>query len=87
MHDESVKRKVGWVLRELDSLYEKSTLDIRAENAFGVAVRFFNLIDKMIPEDIERKKLMASWMKSVRDNDFRKFRRTLRRYDKQKRLA
>ncbi len=85
--DESVKRKVGWALQELNSLYEPTTLDIRAENAFGVAVRFFELIVRMIPEEIERKRLMASFFKSVRDSDFRKFHRTLRRYDRQKKLG
>lgn len=84
MVDEDVKRKVGWVFRELASLYEPTTIDIRAENAFGVTVKFFELIMKMIPEEIEQKRLMAAWMKSVRDSDFRKFRRALRRYDRQK---
>lgn len=77
-----IKRKVGWALRELNSLYEPTTLDVRAENAFGVAVKFFDLIGHMIPEEIERKKLMASWFKAVRDADFKKFRRALRRYDR-----
>lgn len=84
MVDDDVKRKVGWVFRELNSLYEPTTLDVRAENAFGVAANFFKLIEKMVPEELEQKRLMAAWMKSVRDNDFRKFRRALRRYDKQK---
>jgi hypothetical protein len=84
MHDNDVKRKVGWALRELNSLYEPTTLDIRAENAFGVAVRFFDLIVRMIPEDIEGKRLMAAWFKAVRDSDFKKFQRALKRYDRQK---
>jgi len=87
MHDEDVKRKVGWALRELNSLYEPTTLDIRAENAFGVAVRLFELINRMVPEDEESKRLMASWFKSVRDADFRKFRRALKRYDRQKKTV
>lgn len=81
-NDAEIKRKVGWAIRELNSFYEPVTLDVRAENAFGVAVRFFDLIQQMIPEEIERKKLMASWFKAVRDCDFKKFRRTLRRYDR-----
>jgi hypothetical protein len=87
MHDEDVKRKVGWALKELNSLYEPTTLDIRAENAFGVAIRFFELILRMIPEDVERRRLMAAWFKSVRDADFRKFRRALKRYDRQKKIS
>jgi len=77
-----IKRKVGWAIRELNSFYEPVTLDVRAENAFGVAARFFDLIKQMIPEEIEQKRLMASWVKAVRDSDFKKFRRALRRYDK-----
>jgi hypothetical protein len=79
-----IKRKIGWALIELNSLYSPTTLDVRAENAFGVAVRLFELIERMIPDETEQKKLMASWFKSVRDDDFKKFRRTLRRYDKQR---
>jgi hypothetical protein len=80
--DKDVARKVGWAIRELANLYEPTTLDIRAENAFGVAIRFFQLIIKMIPEEEEQKKLISSWFKSVRDNDFRKFRKSLRKYDR-----
>ena len=82
--NDEIKHKVGWALRELNSLYEPTTLDVRAENAFGVAVKFFDLIAQMIPEEIERKRMMAQWFKAVRDSDFKKFRRALRRYDRQK---
>lgn len=81
---EDIKRKVGWALRELNALYEPVTLDVRAENAYGVAVKLFELIVQMIPEDEDRKRLMAAWFKSVRDSDFRKFRRVLKRYDRNK---
>jgi hypothetical protein len=81
---DDIKRKAGWAIRELNSFYEPVTLDVRAENAFGVAVKFFELIRTMVPEEIEQKKLMASWMKAVRDADYKKFRRTLRRYHRTK---
>lgn len=84
MVDDSVKRKVGWALRELNSLYTPATIDVRAENAFGVAVRFFELITQMIPEPKEQQRLMLAWFKSVKDKDFRKFRRALRKYDRLK---
>ena len=84
MVDDSVKRKVGWALQELNSLYAPTTIDIRAENAFGVAVRFFELVMQMIPEPKERQRLMMAWFKSVKDHDFRKFRRALRKYDRLK---
>jgi hypothetical protein len=81
---DDIKRKVGWAIRELTSFYEPVTMDVRAENAFGVAVKFFDLIKTVIPEEIDQKRLMASWFKAVRDSDFKKFRRALRRYDKTK---
>lgn len=81
---DEIKRKVGWALRELNSLYEPVTLDVRAENAFGVAVRLFELISRMIAEEEDRKRLMSSWFKAVKDSDFRKFRRVLKRYDRAK---
>lgn len=84
MVDDTVKRKVGWALRELNSLYAPTTIDVRAENAFGVATRFFVMIDQMIPETKEQQRLMLAWFKSVKDNDFRKFRRALRKYDRLK---
>lgn len=84
--DPEIKRKVGWALRELTSLYSPVTMDVRAENAFGVAVRFFDLIQQMVPEDIDQKRLMAAWFKAVRDSDFKKFRRALRRYDRTKNI-
>jgi hypothetical protein len=84
---DDIKRKVGWALRELNSLYEPTTLDIRAENAFGVASKFFKMIDTMIPEEIERKRLMAAWVKAVKDSDYKKFRRVLKRYDRQKKIG
>lgn len=82
--DAEIKRKVGWAIRELNSLYSPVTMDVRAENAFGVAVRFFDLIRQMVPEEAERRRLMGAWMKAVASSDFKKFRRALRRYDRTK---
>lgn len=84
MVDDSVKRKVGWVVRELNFLHTPTTIDIRAENAFGVAVRFFELIAEIVPDQKERQRLMLAWFKSVKDKDFRKFRRAMRKYDRLK---
>jgi hypothetical protein len=81
---DEIKRKVGWAIRELNAFYEPITIDVRAENAFGVAVKFFDLIKQMIPEELDQKRLMAAFFKAVRDADFRKFRRALRRYDRTK---
>lgn len=59
-----------------------ATLETRGENAWGVAVKFMSLLEEQIESEDERKKLMSAWYKSVRDNDFRKFRRALNRYRK-----
>jgi len=81
-HETDAKRKVGWFLQELNSIYSPKTLDVRADNAFGVATKFFDLIRKMVSDPDDQKKLMSAWFKAVRDQDFRKFRRALRRYDR-----
>jgi hypothetical protein len=78
------KRKVGWVLRELDALYSPVTLEIRAENAYGVANKLFDLIRQMIPNEDDQKRMMKYWLKSVVEADFRKFIKVLKRYDRAK---
>lgn len=82
--DSEIKRKVGWAIRELNSFYDPVTIDVRAENAYGVAVKFFDLLKTTIGEEVEQKRLMAAFFKAVRDSDFKKFRRAFRRYDKNK---
>jgi len=69
-------------LDELNSLYSPTALDARGENAWGVAVKFLTLLQEQIPEDAERRKLMNAWMKSVKENDYRKFKRALNRYER-----
>ncbi len=69
-------------LDELNSLYSPTALDARGENAWGVAVKFLTLLQNQIHDDAERRKLMNAWMKSVKENDYRKFKRALNRYEK-----
>jgi len=69
-------------LDELNSLYSPTALDARGENAWGVAVKFLTLLQEQIPEDDERRKLMNAWMKSIKENDYRKFKRALNRYER-----
>ncbi len=57
---------------------------MRGENAHAVAVKFLSMLVEHIPEEDERKKLMATWMRSVRDNDYKKFQRALKRYHKRR---
>ncbi len=63
-------------------MFSPTTIDARGENAWGVAVKFLTLIQEQIPEEEERKKLMNTWVKSVRDKDYKKFRRALKRYER-----
>ena len=72
------------VFEELKSQFSSQTVDVRGENAHAVAVKFLQLLLEQVPEEDERKKLMAAWMRSVRDNDYPKFRRALRRYHRRR---
>ena len=65
---------------ELNSMFSATSLETRGENAHGVAVRFLSLLAEQVPEEDERRKLMNAWVKSVRDKDYRKFKRALRKY-------
>ena len=67
---------------ELNSMFSPATLEVRGENAWGVAVRFLTLLQEQVPEEDERKKLMNAWVKSLREKDIRKFKRALRRYQR-----
>ena len=70
------------VFDELKSQFASQSVSSRGENAFAVAVKFLELLEEQIPEDDERKKLMSTWMRSIRDNDYSKFNRALRRYQR-----
>ena len=74
----------GNVFEELKSQFSSHSVDVRGENAHAVAVKFLQMLVDQIPEEDERKKLMATWMRSVRDNDYKKFSRALRRYRKRR---
>ena len=68
------------IFEELKGQYSAQNVDVRGENAFAVAVKFLTLLQEQIPEDDERKKLMSTWMRAIKDNDYSKFKRALRRY-------
>ena len=74
----------GNIFEELKTTFSSQTLDVRGENAHAAAVRFLQMLQQQIPEEDECKKLMATWMRSVRDNDYRKFQRALKRYHKRR---
>ena len=72
------------IFDELNSMFSATDLDGRGENAWGVAVKFLTLLTEQIPEEDARKKLMSAWMKSVKENNYKKFRLALKRYERQK---
>lgn len=70
----------GTVFDELKAQFSSQSIDVRGENAHAVATKFLQLLIEQVPEEDERKKLMSMWMRSVKDNDYSKFSRALRRY-------
>ena len=72
------------LFEELRSFSTTATLETRGENACGVAVKFMELLREEVEDDDEFRKLASAWYKSVRDNDVKKFKRALKRYEKRK---
>lgn len=72
------------VFDEINSMFSAQNLSVRGENAWAVAVKFLTLLQQQVPEEEERKKLMSTWMRAVKDNDYKKFERALRRYHKRR---
>jgi hypothetical protein len=72
------------IYEQIHTLFSEPTVDVRGENAWGVAVKFLRLLEQQIEEEEERKKLMGAWMRSVRDNDYKKFQRALKKYRRQR---
>ena len=54
---------------------------MRGENAWGAAVRFLSMLENAVPEEDARRKLMNSWVRSIRDKDYTKFNKALKRYN------
>jgi hypothetical protein len=74
----------GNIFEELKSQFSPKTVDVRGENAHAMAVKFLELLTTQIPEDEECKKLMATWMRSIKDRDYKKFQRALKRYHRRR---
>lgn len=72
------------IFDELQASFKPIDLEVRAENAWHVAVKFLTLLQEEIEDDDERRKLMATWMRAVKDKDYPKFKKALKRYNKKK---
>lgn len=74
----------GNIFEQLKSQFSSKTVDVRGENAHAMAVMFLELLAQQIPEEEERKKLMLTWMRSVKDRDYKKFQKALARYHRRR---
>lgn len=72
------------LFEELRSTSSTASLEVRGENACGVAVKFMTLLRESVEDDDEFRKLASAWYKSVRDNDVKKFKRALKRYERRR---
>jgi hypothetical protein len=77
----------GDIFKQLMEQFSPHTMSVRGEEAHAHAVKFLELLVKQIPEEDERKKLMATWMRSVKDRDYKKFQRALSRYHKRRKAG
>ena len=71
------------LLEELNSTFSASNLDMRGENAWGAAVRFLTMLDESVPDENDKRKLMNSWVRAIKDKDYSKFKKSLKRYNSQ----
>jgi len=61
------------------SKFTNGSLEMRAENAHVVAVKFFKLMASEIDDDKKYDLLMKAWFRAVKDNDFDKFKRVYKK--------
>jgi len=74
----------GNIFDELKAQFSPHRVGVRGEEAHAHAVKFLELLTKQIPEEEERKKLMATWMRSIKERDYKKFQRALKRYHRRR---
>lgn len=72
------------IFEQLKDQFSPHTMGVRGEEAHAHAVKFLEMLATQIPEDDERRKLMATWMRSIKDRDYKKFERALKRYHKRR---
>lgn len=60
-------------LTELTKVRKKNEVPARAQDAFGVARRFMEMLERDITDPEELKLLQVAWLKAVQKNDFRRF--------------
>lgn len=74
----------GNIFEQLMEQFSPHTVGVRGEEAHAHAVKFLDMLQAQIPEEDERRKLMATWMRSIKDRDYKKFERALKRYHRRR---
>lgn len=67
-------------LSELLSVNATASLEVRADNAFAAARKLFDLLEQKIKDKDDLDKIQKAWLRAVKDNDFSKFKRILKKY-------
>ncbi len=68
----------------LQSILRPQTVEIRAETAHTSAINFLKLLRTEFPDEGEYRRLMMNFLRSIKDNEFKKFRRVLSRAERDK---
>lgn len=66
------------------SRYTGRATDDKAEHAFNVAIRFMDHLRRQFPDDASYDLVMKAWFRAIKDDDFSKFLRIYRKYDRQR---
>lgn len=72
-------KKVRNLFDEFQSMYSHKSIETRGENAWMVAVKFFDLLVSQVEDPEVQKKLMSAWVKSLKTKKYHTFRRALRK--------
>ena len=75
------------IFDELMSQFSPHTVSVRGEEAHAHAVKFLDMLSEQITDEAECRKLMATWMRSIKDRDYKKFDRALRRYHRRRKAG
>jgi hypothetical protein len=75
------------IFTELMSQFSPHTVSVRGEEAHAHAVKFLEMLAEQVPEEDERKKLMATWMRSIKERNYKKFERALSRYHRRRKAG
>lgn len=70
------------LFEDLRTTFSGVDLETRGVNAINVAQKFMELLAEHIEDEDDFRRVASAWYKSVRDNDERKFKRALKKYNR-----